>query len=139
MGVVGPADGAKPREVNFKGYKDYLNYKNGSTSATGNEDPENFSKYSLPKVKLGSLPFEPKIWEIPFGVDQDNKPIHVSLEKTGHLLIIGNPQSRKMEFIDTLLCSQLLCCTPDQIRFVLIDQSNYLQIYKGNSASAYRP
>jgi S-DNA-T family DNA segregation ATPase FtsK/SpoIIIE len=36
-----------------------------------------------------------------------------------------------MEFVDTILCSQLLCCTPSQIGFVIIDQSNHLQIYNG--------
>ncbi len=131
MGIVGPADGAKPREVGFKVYKDYVDYKNGSSPGAKTEEEEDFSYYVLPKLKLESLSFEPQVWEIPFGFDQANQPISSHLEKIGHLLVIGNPQSPKMEFVDTILCSQLLCCTPDQMRFVIIDQSNHLQIYNG--------
>ncbi len=131
MGIVGPADGAKPREVGFKVYKDYVDYKKGSSPGAKTGEEEDFSHYVLPKVKLESLHFEPQVWEIPFGFDQANQPVSSHLEKLGHLLVIGNPQSRKMEFVDTILCSQLLCCTPAQIRFVIIDQSNHLQIYNG--------
>jgi DNA segregation ATPase FtsK/SpoIIIE-like protein len=131
MGIVGPADGAKPREVGFKVYKDYVDYKNGSSPGAKTEEHEDFSHYVLPKVKLESLHFEPHVWEIPFGLDQTNQPVTSQLEKIGHLLVIGNPQCLKMEFVDTILCSQLLCCTPDQIRFVIIDPSNHLQIYNG--------
>lgn len=131
MGIVGPADGAKPRDVNFKDYKAYLRYKEGSSPDTEKGEREDFSHFVLPKARLESLHFEPQVWEIPFGINQANQPLSSHLQKIGHLLIIGNPQSPKMEFVDTILCSQLLCCTPDQIRFVIIDQSNHLQIYNG--------
>ncbi len=82
-------------------------------------------------VNSSGLGFVPKLWHAPFGTDGNEEAVELGLEQLGHLLIIGNPQSRKMEFVDAVICSQLLCASPDQVRFVFIDHSSNLRIYDG--------
>jgi len=47
----------------------------------------------------------------------------------GHLLIIGNPLSQIMEFVNAVICSQLLTATPEEVRFVFADHPSYLSFY----------
>jgi S-DNA-T family DNA segregation ATPase FtsK/SpoIIIE len=48
---------------------------------------------------------------------------------TGNLIIAGNAFSQKENFVDTLLLTYLLRHSPDKLRFVLNDETHYLDLY----------
>jgi S-DNA-T family DNA segregation ATPase FtsK/SpoIIIE len=138
-GVVGPADGSKPREIFFKQYEEYQLSQSGHLKSLEASTIEK-KDYKVPEIHL-STP-EEILWgqplssikpiplTIPFGFDNQNQLVSIPIDKLDHLLITGNPQGKKMEFLDTLILSQLLCATPQQLNLILVDESNYLNLYK---------
>lgn len=128
MGIVGPADGASTRKIliNTEELDDFLK----GIIKPSDEEVDDFSFYQVPKLPTDLTNFVPKLWTIPFGRDENNKDLSFDLDQIGHLLVVGNPYSQKMAFADAVICSQLLTGTPNQVRFILIDTSGQLGIYK---------
>lgn len=72
--------------------------------------------------------------KIPFAVGKDigGRPIITDIEKMPHLLIAGATGSGKSVCINTLIMSILFRCTPDDVRFLMIDPKVVeLKIYDG--------
>ena len=65
------------------------------------------------------------------GFDDESK-LHIeSLLDVSNLIIAGNPLSQKENLVDTILLTYLLRYTPNELRFVLNDQTHYLDLYNG--------
>ena len=72
--------------------------------------------------------------KLPFAVGKDigGRPVIADIEKMPHLLIAGATGSGKSVCINTLIVSILYGCTPDQVRFLMIDPKVVeLKIYDG--------
>ena len=72
--------------------------------------------------------------KLPFAVGKDigGRPIIADIEKMPHLLIAGATGSGKSVCINTLIMSILYGCTPDDVRFLMIDPKVVeLKIYDG--------
>ena len=61
------------------------------------------------------------ILSVALGKDIAGRPIVTDLAKTPHLLIAGATGSGKSVCINTIICSILLRCTPEEVRLVMID------------------
>ena len=137
--IIGPMDGAKPRDILVESLEDFQ--QNGPPLAKSDYFVQPITiNYRVPDFKLtvpndvgwgkplAATKYEPL--EIPFGHDGDGNLDTVRLDDLNHLLVVGNPLSKKMEFLDSLLLSQLIKVTPSQLNLVLLDESNYLNLYK---------
>jgi DNA segregation ATPase FtsK/SpoIIIE-like protein len=133
--IVGPADGAAPREILIKSLEEYRRGK--ASHETANPPPH--KPYVIPEFNLKTprtvpwgKPFAGITFDkmqLPFGHDKDNKLVTISLAELGHLLVVGNPQSKKMEFLDTVIPSVLIKAEPKSLQLILIDESGYLNLY----------
>jgi S-DNA-T family DNA segregation ATPase FtsK/SpoIIIE len=61
------------------------------------------------------------ILSVALGKDIAGRPIVTDLSRTPHLLIAGATGSGKSVCINTIICSLLLRCTPEEVRLVMID------------------
>lgn len=148
-GVLGPADGAKPREVLIRSYDEIIE-KGGEAKEKQDNPFEDHSNYKVPEglaLSKGDKIYpgeyisdvinsrvlkETKIgFPIPLGFDEKGKLYMESLLNVRNLIIAGNPISQKENLVDTFLLTLLLRYTPSQLRFVLNDPTHYLDLYDG--------
>jgi DNA segregation ATPase FtsK/SpoIIIE, S-DNA-T family len=148
-GVLGPADGAKPREVLIRSY-DEMSDKEGQPKEKQDDPFEVPTNYKVPKglnlsngdniyqgeyisdVVNSRVLKETKVgFPIPLGFDDKGNLFMDSLLNVKNLIIAGNPHSQKENLVDTLLVTLLLRYTPSQLRFVLSDPTHYLDLYNG--------
>ena len=61
------------------------------------------------------------VLSVALGKDIAGRPIVTDLAKMPHLLIAGATGSGKSVCINTIICSLLLRCTPEEVRLVMID------------------
>ncbi|MFH0936934.1 MAG: DNA translocase FtsK [Candidatus Daviesbacteria bacterium] len=143
VGIVGPGEGSKPRDVLIKNAKEY--FENPSkyilntprTTIHLKENVKDIFKFiplkSLPdsnfKKVLEDYDLTSKKDEILFGFNQE-KLVHVSLEKINNLLIVGASSSGKEIFLDNLILSLLYCSDP-KAQFIFIDSHHDTDIYGG--------
>jgi DNA segregation ATPase FtsK/SpoIIIE, S-DNA-T family len=149
-GVVGPADGSKPREVLIHSYDEFF-AKGGERPRNEQENvfevPANYKAPTDLKLSLANAP----LWETQFGDAikakdfketqvkfpvllgyDDEEKLHIeSLLDVNSLILVGNPVSKKEIFIDTVLLTLLLRNTPSQLRLVLNDPTHYLDLFNG--------
>jgi DNA segregation ATPase FtsK/SpoIIIE-like protein len=144
-GIVGPAEGAKPRDVLVLSYDAYLKGKFKKPDQPVNEtdiepDYRNFvlpnweksvedGQFKKALAQISNISNKPP-FTFPVGWDQ-GKLVAESLITSPHLIITGNPTSKKLEYLDTLLVTLLTFETPRSLRLVLLDGSNYLFPYNG--------
>jgi DNA segregation ATPase FtsK/SpoIIIE-like protein len=148
-GVVGPADGAKPREVLIRSVDEIL--ENGNEPQGKQNDPfEVPSNYKVPTdlhlskgdkiyprefisdVVNSRVLKETKVrFPIPLGFDEKGELRLESFLNIKNLILAGNPLSNKENFVDTLLLTYLLRYKPSEIRFILNDPTHYLDLYEG--------
>lgn len=151
-GVVGPAEGSKPREVLISSVDELLGSENGGKKPDKEEDPFQLpTNYKVPtnvaltredKVPWGKQfidVFEPNTlrdskveFPIPVGFAEEKLQLE-SLLDTGNMIIAGNPLSQKENFADTLLLTYLLLYEPKDLRIILNDERHYLDLYNGIS------
>lgn len=69
---------------------------------------------------------------VAFGKDIGGKPVLADLSQMPHLLIAGATGSGKSVCINSLICSLLFKCTPDQLKILMIDPKKVeLSSYNG--------
>jgi len=149
-GVVGPPEGAKPRDVLIRSYEDFL-AKGGNPPSTEQEEVfEVSAKYKVPRgLKLSrvdrpswgkqlsevvnSKGYKSDKSELPILLGYDDDGIlHIeSLVDLQNLIIVGNPQSRKEILVDTILVTFLLRYSPNDIRLILNDPNHGFDLYDG--------
>ena len=61
---------------------------------------------------------------VPLGLNTNGKTVVCDLEKMPHLLMAGATGSGKSVCIQTMLCSLLYRCSPEELRLLLIDSKN---------------
>ena len=148
--VVSSSEGAgKPREVLIQNADEFL----ANSVKTNNNEPDDAFKisgnYRLPQaIKLSKVSTSPREQladaiktknfldlkdDHPLILGYDEKEdLQVStLSQVGNLIVTGNPQSKKENWIDTVLTSLLLNSPPSELRLILIDLSHYLDLYNG--------
>ena len=135
--IIGPGDGSAPRPVYIKSYEEYR--RNSSVGHAQKFAPPH-KPYVTPEFSLknhqttpwgkplAAINFDKPL--IPLGYDEAGELVTSSLDELGHMLVIGNPQSKKMEFLDTIILSLLVKNEPKDINMVFIDESGYLNLYR---------
>jgi DNA segregation ATPase FtsK/SpoIIIE-like protein len=148
-GVLGPADGAKPREVLIRSSDEILE-KEGASQEKQDDLFEVPSNYKVPeslnlskgdKIYQGEyisdvvnsrVLKETKIgFPLPLGFDEKGKLFIESLLNVRNLIIAGNPLSQKENLVDTILLTNLLRYAPQKLRIILNDLTHYLDLYNG--------
>lgn len=149
-GVVGPADGSKPREVLIHSFEEVFS---GKDKLPKHKEEDVFAipaKYKIPgdlKLSRGeNIPWGKPFSEVintkelndtdnkflfPVGFDGKEKLYTESLLNLGNLVVAGNPLSKKENFVDTVLLTYLLRYSPVSLRLILNDQTHYLDLYNG--------
>jgi DNA segregation ATPase FtsK/SpoIIIE-like protein len=149
-GVVGPMDGSKPREVLIRSAEELFG-KEGSLSQSKQENvfevPANYKvptdvtlsraekslwgKQLSEVVGAGDFKNVETQYPILLGFDENSEINVSSLPEVNNLVVVGNPVSKKENWIDTVLVTLLLKHSPKDLRFVLIDEGHYLDFYNG--------
>ena len=66
------------------------------------------------------------------GADIAGQPFVIDLAKMPHLLVAGSTGSGKSVFLNTIICSILFRCRPEDVRFLMIDPKMLeLSLYEG--------
>jgi DNA segregation ATPase FtsK/SpoIIIE-like protein len=149
-GVVGPAEGAEPREVLIRSVDEIIPQNGKNSQEKEVWFPEPPKNYKLPSgVKLSSaydIPWGTQFSEvykrtdfedlkvefpIPLGFDGEGNLKAESLLDVNNLIIAGNPLSQKENLVDTILLTNLLRYAPSQLKLILIDPTHYLDLYEG--------
>lgn len=143
-GILGPADGARPREVLLTSTKN-LKIKRGEQEKE--EIQEQPLKYNQPKLSIIQKPKENpwkyslfdafndksfknmKKYSFPVGFTDDKKLVTADLDDIKHLIIGGYSLSQKEVMLDTILTSLLVKESPRDLRLILIDSTRYLNFY----------
>lgn len=69
---------------------------------------------------------------IPIGVDIGGRPVFYDLTRAPHLLIGGTTGAGKSVLVNAIITSLMYSCTPDEVRFILIDPKRVeLAVYAG--------
>lgn len=148
-GVVSQTDGSIARTVLVSSYEEFLE-KGGNKPDFPQTDPfKGSDKYKVPtdfklsKVEnttnkqladvIKTKEFKSLGNEYPIALGYDDKDkLHITtLPKLGNLIITGNPQSTKQNWLDTILSAFLLNYKPKELRLIPIDQTRYLDLYDG--------
>jgi DNA segregation ATPase FtsK/SpoIIIE, S-DNA-T family len=147
-GVVSPAEGSAPREVlirsteeifsgvskkekpkekdPFEAPKNYkvptdINLSEGQNTPWGKQFSDVYKSSDFTETKAQ--------FSFPVGFTEEGKLRFENLVDVGNLIIAGNPLSQKENFVDTILLTFLLKHSPDKLRFVLNDETHYLDLY----------
>ena len=68
------------------------------------------------------------------GRDVSGEPVVIDLSKCGHLLVAGNPETGKTNFLDSLICSIRRTKTAEDVVLALIDTKGVeFPVYNGDS------
>ena len=59
--------------------------------------------------------------KVALGKGIDGEPFSTSLTKMPHLLIAGATGTGKSVGLNCLICSWLMSCTPDEVKFLMVD------------------
>jgi DNA segregation ATPase FtsK/SpoIIIE, S-DNA-T family len=149
-GVVGPAEGSKPREVLITSYDDLM-AKAGKPPKNEQDDvfgvPENYKVPSGIKLsRTDDVPWGNQFsdtvqradfrsskadFPVHLGFDEEEKLYTESLLDVGNLIIAGNTLSQKENLVDTILLTYLLRYAPQKLRIILNDPTHYLDLYNG--------
>jgi DNA segregation ATPase FtsK/SpoIIIE-like protein len=149
-GVVGPAEGAKPRRVLIHSprdifgdikkkspideddvYKAPANYKVPADMKLSKLKDPSWGKQLSDVVNSNDFKNLKVKYPILLGLDEKGKLHTSSISEVNNLLNVGNPVSKKENWIDTILVTLLLKHSPKELRFILVDETHYLGFYNG--------
>lgn len=118
-GIVGPANGAKPREIliphtNREGQA-VVPRKEPQTVKVEFEDTlSKWKKTKYTDKKSDSF-------EIELGIDENNKQTSFNLERYGNLLVIGSQFTSAVDLLNGILVTSLAKYSPEELRIIVID------------------
>lgn len=119
-GVIGPANGAKPREI-------LVPYKSRETQEiiVPKKEPqpvkvefeETLSKWK--KTKYADKKSD--TFEIGLGIDENDKQTNFDLERYGNLLVIGSQFTSAIDLLNGILVTALAKYSPEELKIIVID------------------
>lgn len=119
-GVIGPANGAKPREI-------LIPYKSRETQemVIPKKEPapvrvqfeDTLAKWK--KTKYADKKSDN--FEIELGIDENKKQISLDLERYGNLLVIGSQFTGAVDLLNNILVTSLAKYSPEELRIIVID------------------
>ncbi len=133
VGIVGPGEGSSPRDVLIRSFKEFEENKEVLLGKVKNYTGTGYlpPTYYPPRFDSGELGFTPRPFEVPMGLLPDGNILTMNLDNLGQLLVIGAPQSRKMDFLETVVVSQLLSSDPSKFKIILADDFKRFNLFNG--------
>lgn len=117
-GVVGPANGAKPREILIPHNVDgEMVVPKKQPEVVKEEVVEELAKWK--KTKYSDNKSE--TFEIEIGLDKDNKKVSLDLSKYENLLVVGNKFTGVVDFLNNVLATSMAKYSPDELRIIAMD------------------
>ena len=107
-GIVGKANGAKPREILTK---------DNRPEAVKVEFEDTLAKWC--KTKYADDKSDN--FEIELGANKNNKQIKLNLEHYGNLLVVGTQYTSAVDLLNNILATTLSRYSPDELRLIVID------------------
>jgi len=115
-GLIGPANGAKPREILIKSV-------NGQWQVPA-LPPEPKIIGEEPQLKWNKTKYadnKSDNFEIDLGLDENNKSISIDLDYYGNLLIIGSQFTSAVDLLNNILVSSMAKYSPEKLKIIAID------------------
>ena len=117
-GVIGPANGAKPREI-------LIPYNKDGETIIPHKEPEPV-KPTLEEIqskwkKTKYAQNVSKNFEIELGVDEKGKTVYLDLNKYGNLFIVGSQFTNALDLLNNILVTSMAKYSPDDLRIIAID------------------
>lgn len=117
-GIVGPANGAKPREI-------LVPYNKDGETIIPHKEPEpvrptfeeTLSKWKKTKYSQDVS----KSFDIDLGIDEKEKTVKLDLDKYGNLFIVGSQFTNALDLLNNILVTSMAKYSPDDLRIIAID------------------
>lgn len=118
-GIVGPANGAKPREVLIP----HTNREGQTVVPHKEPEPvkEEFEETPVKWRKTNYADNKPDDFEIELGRDENNKPVGLNLKYYGNLLVIGSQFTGAVDLLNSVLATSMTKYSPEELRLIVID------------------
>jgi len=117
-GIVGPANGAKPREILIAHNVDgEMVIPKKQPEIIEEEATEELVKWK--KTKYSDNKSES--FEIEIGLDKNNEKVILDLTKYQNLLVVGNKFTGVVDFLNNVLATSLAKYSPDELRIIAMD------------------
>jgi DNA segregation ATPase FtsK/SpoIIIE-like protein len=117
-GIVGPANGAKPREIliphNVEGE---MVIPKKRPEIVEEEIPEELASWK--KTKYANDKSDS--FEVEVGLDKDNKKVILNLSKYQNLLVVGNKFTGVVDFLNNVLATSMAKYSPDELKIIAMD------------------
>lgn len=117
-GVVGPASGAKPREIliahNVDGEMVIPKKQSEIVEEEAVEELVEWKKTKHSDNKSESF-------EIEIGLDKNNEKVILDLSKYQNLLVVGNKFTGAVDFLNNVLATSMAKYSPDELRIIAMD------------------
>lgn len=119
-GIVGPVNGAKPREI-------LIPYKSRETNeiVVPKKEPApvkvEFEETLAKWKKTKYVDKKTNRFEIELGEDEKGNTVSLDLDKYGNLLTIGSQFTSQIDLLNTILVKTLAKYSPDELRIIIID------------------
>ena len=117
-GIVGPANGAKPREIliphNIDGEMVFPKKQPEVVEEEIEEELVSWKKTKYADNKSDCF-------EIEIGIDKNNKKTSLDLSKYQNLLVVGNRFTGVVNFLNNVLATSMAKYSPDELRIIAMD------------------
>ena len=116
LGVIGPARGAKAREILIP-----HEYDDERQTIPKPKEPEVIEEEIIKWNKTKYADNKSKSFSVDLGVDENNKEVSLDLEKYGNLFIIGSQFTSSIDLINNILANSMAKYSPEELRILAID------------------
>ena len=117
-GIVGPANGAKPREILIPHNVDgEMVIPKKRPEIVEEEIEEELASWKKTKYADG----KPDSFEVDIGSDENNKKVNLDLSKYQNLLVVGNKFTGVVDFLNNVLATSMAKYSPDELRIIAMD------------------
>ncbi len=117
-GIVGPANGAKPREIliphNVEGE---MVMPKKQPEIVEEEIQEELVSWKKTKYSDNNS----DNFEVEIGLDKDNKKVSLDLSKYQNLLVVGNKFTGVVDFLNNVLATSMAKYSPDELKIIAMD------------------